>query len=202
MRLFRPGIIVGWLFPDAIFRIRTKEKILCLTFDDGPYPDSTPHLLEILKKYNINALFFCEGRAAEEYPLLVNNIKEGGHQIGNHGYNHLNGWTTTYSNYIDDVEKAAPHTSFSMFRPPYGRLRFSQYNTLKKSYKIVFWDLMPYDFDSSFGSKKSLEILKKKIRPGSIIVFHNNSGSTLADFIEEFVLFTRAEGYRFIDPFI
>ncbi|MCX6325703.1 MAG: polysaccharide deacetylase family protein [Bacteroidia bacterium] len=197
MRFFRPCFIAGWLYPDAIFRIRTVEKLLCLTFDDGPHPDSTPQLLDILDKHDIKTLFFCDGRAAEKYPGLINQIKTRGHLAGNHGYNHLNGWITSLKRYVADVSNAEPYTSTDLFRPPYGRLRFNQYRKLKKKYKIVFWDIMPYDFDPSFGSENSLRILKNKIRPGSIIVLHDNQRSESREYIEEFILFAKEEGYRF-----
>ena len=148
---------------------------MCLTFDDGPDPDSTPQLLDILDKHDIKALFFCDGRAAEKYPDLINRMISKGHIIGNHGYNHLNGWKTSLKKYIADVVNAAPYTSSGLFRPPYGRLRFNQYRELKEKYKIVFWDIMPYDFDRSFGSGNSLRVLKKKLRRGSIIVLHDTT---------------------------
>jgi peptidoglycan-N-acetylglucosamine deacetylase len=202
MRLFRPCFVTGWLYHDAIFRIRTTEKLLYLTFDDGPDPDSTPQLLDFLDKHDIRALFFCDGRAAEKNPDLIKQISSKGHIIGNHGYNHPDGWRTSLKRYIDDVANAAPYTSFSLFRPPFGRLRFNQYKKLGEIYKIVFWDIMPYDFDNSFGSKKSVRILKKKIRSGAIIVLHDNHKSKYPEFIEEFILFAKAEGYRFDNSII
>ena len=90
MRLFRPGFLAGCLYPEAIFRIKTTDKILFLTFDDGPDPDSTPRLLDILKKNDIKALFFCNGGAAEKYSYLMDRIRNEGHLTGNHGYNHYN----------------------------------------------------------------------------------------------------------------
>ncbi len=197
MRLFRPCLISGWLYPEAIFRIRTIEKLLYLTFDDGPDPDSTPQLLDILEWHNIKSLFFCNGKAAEKHPDLIALIKTKGHLIGNHGYEHLNGWKTSGEKYIENVAIAAPYTSSGLFRPPYGRLRFSQYRKLKKKYKIIFWDIMPYDFDTSFGKKNSLRILKNKIRPGSIIVLHDTSKSVTNMIIDEFLFFVHKGGYRF-----
>jgi peptidoglycan-N-acetylglucosamine deacetylase len=200
MRLFRPCFFAGWIYPDAIFRITTIEKLLYLTFDDGPHPDTTHQLLDILDKHNIKALFFCDGRAAEKYPGLINQIKIRGHIIGNHGYNHLNGWTTCLKRYISDVSDAEPYTSSSLFRPPYGHLRFDQYRKLKEKYKIVFWDIMPYDFDKSFGSRNSLRVLKKKIRRGSAIVLHDTKNSTVQDFLDEFINYSMSAGYRFVLP--
>ena len=202
MRLFRLCFIAGWLFPDAIFRIRTNEKLLCLTFDDGPDPVSTLPLLDLLDRHAIKAVFFCNGIAAEKYPGLINQIKTRGHLIGNHGCNHLNGWRTSLKRYVSDVSNAAPYTSSGLFRPPFGSIRLNQYRKLRGTYKIVFWDLMPYDFDSSLGSNKSLLILKKKIRSGSIIVLHDNHKSKSPEFIEEFIYFAKGEGFRFDNSFL
>jgi len=200
MRLFRPCFIAGCLYPEAIFRIKTTEKKLCLTFDDGPHPSSTPYLLEILDKHNIKALFFCDGRAAEKFPDLINQIRSRGHQTGNHGYNHLNGWRTSLKRYVSDVSNAAHYTSSDLFRPPYGRLRLNQYRKLRDNYKIVFWDIMPYDFDVSFGREKSLNMLKNKVRQGSIIVLHDTSQSIANTIVDEFLNFSINSGYSFVIP--
>jgi peptidoglycan/xylan/chitin deacetylase (PgdA/CDA1 family) len=200
MRLFRPCFIAGWLYHDAIFRIRTTEKLLYLTFDDGPFPDSTPQLLDILDKHSVKALFFCDGRAAEKYPGLIIMMISKGHIIGNHGYNHHDGWITSMNKYAGDVNKAAPFTSSVLFRPPYGRLRINQYRKLCETYKIVLWDIMPYDFDTSFGSANSLRILKNKIRPGSIIVLHDTPDSAANKILDEFITFSISSGYKFILP--
>ena len=200
MRLFRPCFFARWFYPDALFRIKTTEKILWLTFDDGPDPDSTQVLLDILNKHDVKALFFCSGKAAEKYPDLIDLIKSEGHIIGNHGYNHLNGWETTTVNYLTDIERASSVTSSSFFRPPFGRLSLRQYWKIKGKYKIIFWDLMPYDFDSSFGHENTLQILKRKIRCGSVIVLHDTSRSTATRILEDFIRFSVNEGYRFELP--
>lgn len=200
MRLFRPTFIGSCLYPEALFRIKTTEKILCLTFDDGPDPDSSLQLLEVLNKYKIKALFFCDGRAAEKHPEIIDKIKSKGNIIGNHGYNHLNGCNTPLKEYITDIENAARYTSSTLFRPPYGRLSRSQYRNLQQRYKIVFWDIMAYDFDTSFGKENSLKILKKKIRPGSIIVLHDKVSSCAGIILDEFLAHAVKSGYRFEIP--
>lgn len=197
MRLFRPWSGFSRLYPDAIFRIKTQEKLLSLTFDDGPDPASTPQILGILKRYGIRATFFCTGIKAEKYPDLVSEIKIAGHQIGNHGYSHLNGWRTDFKNYSEDIYRADELTSSEIFRPPYGRLTFRQYSGLKDKYRIFFWDLMPYDFDPSFGAGRSLNILKRKIRPGSVIVLHDTPLSSAGRILEEYIEFAIKNGYKF-----
>jgi peptidoglycan/xylan/chitin deacetylase (PgdA/CDA1 family) len=197
MRLFRLFFFERYLYPEAIFRVKTTEKILYLTFDDGPDPDSTRQLLGILNKHSIKAHFFCSGSAALKYPVLVSNIKNSGHDIGNHGFNHLNGWKTSHKEYVANASEAAQYTSSDFYRPPYGRLRLRQYRQLKKNYKIIFWDLMPYDFDSSFGFERTLQTLKSKIRPGSVIVLHDTSHSNANIILNDFIIYAFNEGYRF-----
>jgi len=200
MRLFSPGFLEVKLFPEALFREKTTEKVLYLTFDDGPDVISTVPLLNILSKHNIKAIFFCSGKTASENPELVNRIKSEGHIIGNHGFSHLNGFFTSERKYLTDIKKAAEFTSDTLFRPPYGRLKMNQYLSIKSSFKIIMWDIMPYDFDRSFGSERSLSVLKRKIRPGSIIVLHDNSESTLLEFLNTFIEFAFVSGYRFEIP--
>ena len=197
MRLFRFPSFAGFLYPEAIFRIKTTEKILFLTFDDGPDRETTPVLLQLLRKHGIKSIFFCSGEKAEKYPELINHIKSDGHLIGNHGYSHLNGWDTSDPEYLSDINSAARFTSDKIFRPPFGRIRKSQYNQLKERYRIYFWDLMSFDYDETFGKENSLRILKKKIRAGSVIVFHDRSNSCANEILEEFIIFALKEGYSF-----
>lgn len=198
MRFFRPCLISGWLYPDAVFRIRSEEKLLILTFDDGPDPTSTNLILEILERYNIKAVFFCSGKAAENYQDLMSMITRKGHRTGNHGYNHPDGWRMGTRAYLEEVSKASEFTSSTLFRPPYGHLRLKQYRNLIKNYKIVFWDLMPYDFDPGMSSAKCLDILKEKLRPGSIIVLHDTPASQANMILPEFIEFALVNDYRFV----
>ncbi len=197
MRLFRPGFLTQCLYPDAIFRVKTSGRNLFLTFDDGPDPVSTPQLLHILQRYGVKALFFCNGRNAEKYPELMKKILESEHLIGNHSYDHADGWQTESEKYTGDVKKASSFTSDKLFRPPYGHLKLKQYRYLRKRFKIIFWDVMPYDFDAAFGKEKSLKVLKDKIRPGSIIVLHDKPTSSAIDFLDEFIVYAISIGYEF-----
>ena len=196
MRIFRPGFLGSCLYPGALFRIETTEKILYLTFDDGPDPLSTLQLLRILQTYRIPAVFFCKGLEGERYFELVNQIRSKGHIIGNHGYNHLDGWRTDAVSYAYDVMMASEFTSDKIFRPPFGKLTPKQLKLLS-SYKIILWDLMVYDFDVTFGSERSLQVLKTRMRPGSIIVLHDTVTSCANTILEDFIIFALKEGYRF-----
>jgi len=197
MRFFRPWFIARWLYPDALFWIKTNDRICCLTFDDGPHPQSTPGLLDLLDKFNVSAVFFCTGRAAERYPGLMDEIRNRGHQIGNHGFDHPDGWKLSSGKFLDDVNAAAELTSDKFFRPPYGHLTCKQYRLLRKSYRIIFWDVMPYDFDRSFDPALAIEVLRRKLRPGSVIVLHDTPGLSL-DITRRFLEYAGSEGYTHI----
>jgi peptidoglycan/xylan/chitin deacetylase (PgdA/CDA1 family) len=198
MRLIRPFILTRFLFPGAIFRIRTSSKVLCLTFDDGPDPGSTPGILNILESGNVKATFFCKGENAERHPDLITLIRSKGHIIGNHGYHHLDGWKTSTRGYLRNFSVSAGLTSELLLRPPYGRIRCAQYRKLSRKYRIVFWDLMPFDFDCNLKGEQVLDILKKRIRPGSVIVLHDTVNSSVHSFLDEFIHYARAEGYGFV----
>ena len=197
MRFFRPFRLWRILFPDAIFRIMTNTKVLYLTFDDGPAPETTLPLIRILSDNMVRAIFFCTGSAASANPHIINSLKASGHIIGNHGFDHLDGLLKSSAEYLEDVRKASEITSKSIFRPPYGRMKLSQYIRLKRHYRIIMWDIMPYDFDTEFGAARSLSVLKKMMRPGAIIVLHERKESTILEIIEEFIVYAKKEGYRF-----
>jgi peptidoglycan/xylan/chitin deacetylase (PgdA/CDA1 family) len=200
MRIYRPFRVSGWLFPEALFRIKTREKLICLTFDDGPHPISTPAILNILDEHKVRAMFFCKGENAERYPDLIQQIISSGHLTGNHSYSHPDGWQTGLKKYIADVERASKYIHGKYFRPPYGRLRICQYLKLKPIYKIIFWDIMPYDFDKSFSSEDSLNVMLRLIRPGSVIALHDSESSSSSFFLDKFIKEALALGYRFVIP--
>jgi peptidoglycan/xylan/chitin deacetylase (PgdA/CDA1 family) len=197
MRFFRPFFFYKWVFPGALFSIRARGKTLCLTFDDGPDPFSTPLISAILEKNGIKAVFFCNGQKAEANPDLVKDLKSGGHLIGNHGYRHLDGWRTETDQYLQNALLADHSTSDSLFRPPFGRIKFSQYRKISRKYQVVFWDLMPYDFDNDLDAGRCLEILKANMRPGSVIVLHDTPESSASLFLNDFIAYSVNNGYHF-----
>ncbi len=201
MRFFRPFFPSAYLYPDALFRIQTEKKELCLTFDDGPNQTHTVQILEILDRHNVKAVFFCNGQAAEDNQAIVKNITDRGHMLGNHGYVHLDGWKCTTEKYIRNAERADDYTSQVLFRPPYGHMLPWQYNRLRQKYRIVMWDLMPYDFDSSFGIANTLTVLRQMMRPGSVIVMHDKPSSNAVFVLGSFLEHASGEGYRFVVPF-
>lgn len=200
MRLFRPPGISRLLYPDALFRIDTGAKDICITFDDGPDPSSTMQILNILSEKDVKAVFFCSGNKAKEHAHIVESLKSQGHSIGNHAFDHPDGWKLSCDDYIKNVYMADAFTSEKLFRPPYGHLTSCQYKALKTKYKIVLWDLMPYDFDQSLTPDECLLILKKYLLPGSIIVLHDTRNSRALFFLMEFIEYAINEGYKFVVP--
>ena len=159
--------------------IPTKEKILYLTFDDGPHPEATPFVLEELKKFDALATFFCIGKNVLAYPDIYKRILDEGHAVGNHTQNHLNGWKTPNDVYMKDIAEAANYIDSNLFRPPYGRITLFQAKNLpaamkgKKS-KIIMWDVLSADFDEAITNEQSMQIVVFRSSPGSIIVFHDS----------------------------
>ncbi|MGQ9847471.1 MAG: polysaccharide deacetylase family protein, partial [Bacteroidales bacterium] len=123
-----------------------KEKYIYLTFDDGPTPKATPWVLTLLDKYQFKATFFCLGKNAKQYPKLIEEIFKHGHTIGNHGYEHLNGWKTKNKIYIENVEKGAYILKSKIYRPPFGKISPLQWLILKKKHKIIFWHYLSKDY--------------------------------------------------------
>ena len=154
-----------------------KQKILYLTFDDGPHPVATPYVLEQLQKYGARATFFCIGKNVQGYPQLYNRVLMDGHRVGNHTQNHLNGWKTDDAIYLENVRDAARHIDTDLFRPPYGRIRFRQAALLRGApfyYKVIMWDVLSADFDRALSASQCAENVRRYGRSGSIVVFHDS----------------------------
>jgi len=160
---------------NIIWNIPNKQKEIFLTFDDGPNPSTTEFILECLDKYNAKATFFCIGKNVEKYPQLFEAILKGGHTIGNHTYNHLKGWKCSLQEYIDDVQLASKFIESNLFRPPYGQISFSQAKVLHRTYKIVFWSVLTWDFKIKIEPSRCLDNTSLKTKMGDIIVFHDST---------------------------
>ena len=167
------------IFPSLTWRYKSKEKVVYLTFDDGPNKELTPFVLDNLKSFNAKATFFLTGQNVVKEYALFEQIKTEGHSVGNHSYSHLNGWMTTNKSYFSDIDKCDKILNSKLFRPPYGKIRPSQINFLKKKYEIIMWDVLSWDFDTKISAEKCLSMLLKKIKSGSIVVFHENEKSAI-----------------------
>ncbi len=166
--------ILKKIFPNLIWDIKTYEKKIYLTFDDGPHPDITPGVLEMLDKYKAKATFFCVGDNVRKHPDTYELILARGHKVGNHSYSHKNGWKISNDDYFDDIEKADKLIRSNLFRPPYGRITPSQIKHLKKNYSIIMWSVLTYDYSKNVSKEQCLRNSIIKTKPGSIVVFHDS----------------------------
>jgi peptidoglycan-N-acetylglucosamine deacetylase len=198
IRFVRQPLPAKLLYPEALYKIPGPGKRLGLTFDDGPDPSSTPLILDILAKNSIKATFFCTGENVTNNPGLFARIATEGHVVGNHGYYHQDGRLTPVRKYCANAFRGRDITCSNLFRPPYGRLRLRQFKIIERKAKIVFWDMMPYDFDLKLSPEKILSIMKRNLRPGSIIVLHDNSVSKAPLVLQKFIDFARLLGYEFV----
>ena len=177
--------IIKKLFSGFIWHKTNTKNTVYLTFDDGPIPEVTLWVLEKLKEYNAKATFFCIGDNIDKNPAVFKKIEDDGHGIGNHTYNHLNGWKTKNKTYLDNIKKCEEKLQHSLkkknnlqsklFRPPYGKLKIAQSRAIRQlGYKIIMWDILSADFDPSIPKEKCLENVLTNIKSGSIIVFHDS----------------------------
>ena len=187
------------MFSKAHWRINKEEKVVYLTFDDGPIPEVTPWVLDMLDKYSIKATFFCVGDNVRKYPEVFEEIIRKGHRVGNHTFNHLQGWKTLTRNYIANVTKADKLINSNLFRPPHGHVRLPQLWFLNKHYKIIMWDVVTRDYNPDLTGDDIINIVKKRTRSGSIIVFHDSVKSIkrLQESLEGSIQWLLENGYRF-----
>lgn len=168
-----PALLMN-LYNGLHWRIPVEDNRVFLTFDDGPHPESTPIILDILAEYKAKATFFCLGENVEKYADNFSAIKKAGHTIGNHAYTHISGWETDNNSYFYNVNKGANVINNNLFRPPYGRMKKGQMKFLMRQYEIYMWDVVSGDFDPKVSAEKCYKNVVKNYKSGSIILFHDN----------------------------
>lgn len=197
MYLIKSPLLLKWYYPSLLWNKSRTEKVIYLTFDDGPIPNVTDFVLKTLKVFNAKATFFCIGDNIVKHPEVFERVKNNGHAIGNHTFNHLKGWKTDNETYLQNTLKCQELTQTNLFRPPYGRIRKSQIKSLKSIVRspksifqnqqsdlglktidsglnIVMWDVLSGDFDTQLSPEKCYQNVIKHTENGSIIVFHDS----------------------------
>ncbi len=187
------------LLRSLIWSIKTPGKEIFLTFDDGPIPIITPWVVDELKKYNAKATFFCVGDNVKKHPEIYQLLLDNGHRVGNHTMNHLNGWKNFNKTYFENIAAAEKYITSDLFRPPYGKIKPTQIFRLKKKYKLIMWDVLTGDYDESKTGEECLNKIKKNVKSGSIIVFHDSikAEKRLRYALPKCLEFLKTEGYTF-----
>ena len=199
MLIEQPPALLRALYPQAIWRMSPDERAVYLTFDDGPIPIITPWVLDLLDSYDIKATFFMVGDNVRKHPDEHRMVVERGHRIGNHTFNHIRGFEFLSENYLKNTDKANEVLQTDLFRPPHGHLRWAQYFTLKRYYKIIMWDVVTRDYSKRINGEQVFRIVQKYVRNGSIITFHDSlkSEKNLKFALPRSIEWLKEEGYEF-----
>ncbi|MFT5167820.1 MAG: peptidoglycan/xylan/chitin deacetylase (PgdA/CDA1 family) [Saprospiraceae bacterium] len=174
MYLVKTPKFIQNLFPNFFWKVPTSEKVIYLTFDDGPIPEVTPWVLEQLKAYDAKGTFFCVGDNVKKHPEVFQKVLNQGHAVGNHTNNHVNGWGTDNIQYFHNIRNCARLVKSDLFRPPYGRLMPKQAQFLQRHYKVIMWDVLSGDFDPEISKDQCMYNVTSKAKKGSIVVFHDS----------------------------
>lgn len=196
-----PGIIKN-IFSNVHWGNQNKGKYIYFTFDDGPIPEVTPWVLDQLKEFNAQATFFCVGENIKKNPLVFQRILNEGHSIGNHTYNHLDGWKTENKQYLKNVLKCDEVIDSFLFRPPYGRLTPAQFRLINNrlNLQVVLWDILSEDYNTKISPQKCLDNVVNYAKPGDIVVFHDSlkAQKNLKYALPKSLEILSKEGYQFL----
>jgi peptidoglycan/xylan/chitin deacetylase (PgdA/CDA1 family) len=202
MYLVKSPLLLKWYYPSLTWNKSRTEKVIYLTFDDGPIPDVTDFVLKTLKDQQVKATFFCIGDNIRKHPSIFQRLLDEGHQVGNHTYNHLKGWKTDDATYLENFEQCQTLTGTNLFRPPYGRIRKSQIKDIRFRYpemKIIMWDVLSGDFDLNLSPESCYHNVDKYVENGSIIVFHDSlkAFERMQYALPRVIANLKAKGYQF-----
>lgn len=201
-----PGLLKK-LYPGCIWNFSRDYPVIYLTFDDGPHPVATPFVLDTLKEFNAKATFFCIGKNVAAHPEIYKRILIEGHSVGNHTYDHMNGWKTPDADYISNIREAGKYIDSKLFRPPYGRITKFQIRLLTAAenikqpavFRIIMWDVLSGDFDISASWEKCYKNVTSNAQGGSIVVFHDSEKALprMQKSLVESLKYYTARGYTF-----
>lgn len=195
----------SWLrrfYGDCTWEMCTNDKVLYLTFDDGPNPLETPFVLDQLSKFNAKGTFFCIGENVIKHPHIYDSLAKEGHAVGNHSFSHIDGWKTNNKKYFSDIARASEVISSGIFRPPYGHITWNQVNRLKADdfkLKTILWNVLSADFDERTPAERCFANVRDNAKAGSIILFHDSSiaSRNLRYALPRVLAHFSANGYRF-----
>jgi peptidoglycan/xylan/chitin deacetylase (PgdA/CDA1 family) len=202
MYLVKTPFWLKLLYPKLLWNANNANRRIYLTFDDGPIPIVTPFVLNILKQYGAKATFFCIGDNVRKHPDVFEQVKNEGHAIGNHTFNHLKGWKTDDKTYLDNFLQADKLLDTKLFRPPYGRIKRAQVKLLqnaKPGIKIIMWSVLSADFDAEASPEKCLENVINNVKPGDIVLFHDSlkARERMEYALPKALEYWSKEGYKF-----
>lgn len=198
MFIERPPFLYRMYFSEALWRVPQSEKCVYLTFDDGPIPQVTPWVLDVLQQFDVKATFFCTGDNVARNPGLFNSLRANGHQVGNHTMSHVQGIHMNTPDYLRNIEKAHDLIQSPLFRPPHGFMRPSQFAAIKEKYTTVMWDVVTRDYSRNLNSMQVFDNVRRYTRNGSIIVFHDSlkSQKNLVDALPRSIEWLLENGYK------
>lgn len=199
MLIEQPAFLMRWLYPRAKWRMNRHARVVYLTFDDGPVPEATPFVLDVLDHYGIRATFFMVGENVRKYPQLFEEVRRRGHRIGNHTMHHLNNAKVNSVEYVRDVTEANELLHTDLVRPPHGWMRFHSYMRLTNRYKVVMWDVVTRDYSTWLTAEDVYNNVRRYVRNGSIITFHDSLKSIdkLKSVLPASIEWLRSQGYAF-----
>lgn len=200
MFIEQPPVPYRMLFPESMWRIPMKEKSVFLTFDDGPIPEVTPWVLDLLDQYEIKATFFMVGDNVRKHPKTFQEVIKRGHSVGNHTMHHLQGAKVRTRRYIKDIAEAHMLIKSPLFRPPHGFIRWKQAAAIKANMGIIMYDLVTRDYSKKLSGDEVLENVKRYTRNGSIIVFHDSlkAEKNLRYALPKAIEWLKQNGYKFL----
>ncbi len=192
-RIFRP-----FFGKNVLWQKKTSSKVIYLTFDDGPVPEVTPQVLDILDSYGWKATFFCVGENVKKHAEIYNDICNRGHKTANHTYNHIKGYSYNTADYLSNIEKASELISSELFRPPHGQITYKQISALKRDYQIIMWDVITHDYNKKLTPEQVFSNIKKNLRNGSIVVFHDSikAKKNVLEVLPKAIEFWKSKGYE------
>ena len=199
MIIEQPAKFLRWLYPTALWRMSPDDRAVYLTFDDGPIPEVTPWVIDVLDHYGVKATFFMVGDNVRKHPQEFEMVKSRGHRLGNHTFNHIGGLRHGIGSYVRNVEQANELLQTDLFRPPHGWMKWSQFATISRDYRIVMWDLVTRDYSTRLNGRDVLLNVRRWARPGSIITFHDSlkSQDKLLYALPRSIEWLQSQGYAF-----